>query len=108
MYAISDGAASTGALSLLVVGRKAIAPDVRRLSLVGDDRQTFACRPGQRLLLTLPTETGSLRRISDVEAFDVEELRLDLAVPVGDDVRAARWVDSAEIGDRVTAELLAA
>jgi hypothetical protein len=108
MYPGLDGALARDALSLLVVGRKVIAPGVRGLSLVGDERQEFACRPGQQLVLTLPAEWGSLRRLGDIEAFDVEELRLDLAVAVADDARAARWVDMAEIGDRVTAELVAA
>lgn len=107
MYAVFDGAACASALSLLVVGREAIAPDVRRLSLVGDDHQDFACRPGQRLVLTLDNGEGSLRRFSEVEAFDFDELRLDLIVPVGGDASAARWVDTAAISDRVTAELLA-
>jgi NADPH-dependent ferric siderophore reductase len=108
MYSVSDSGRSNDALSLLVVGQKLIGPGLRRLSLVGDERQEFACRPGQRFVLALPTEAGLLRRTGDVEAFDSEELRLDLAVPVADDARAARWLDMAKIGDRVSAALLAA
>jgi len=96
-------AAARQVLSLLVARPR--APDGRRLSLVGDEHQAFSCRPGQWLRLTLPTGSGALQRVGRIEAFDPEELRLDLTLV---DPAAARWAAAAAIGDPVTAELLAA
>jgi hypothetical protein len=98
-----SGAAARRVWSLLVAGRR--APDGQRLSLVGAERETFVCRPGQLLRLTVPTKDGPLHRVGRVEAFDPEELRLDLSLC---DPAAARWAKGAAIGDAVTAELLAA
>jgi hypothetical protein len=89
--------------SLLVAGRR--APDACGISLVGDECETFTCRPGQLLRLTLQTPHGPLHRVGLVEAFDPEELRLDLALG---DPAAARWAEGAAIGDAVAAELVAA
>jgi hypothetical protein len=96
-------AAVRRAWSLLVAGRH--APDGQRLSLVGDEREAFTCRPGQLLRLTLPTDDGALHRVGRIEAFDPEELRLDIALC---DPAVASWAVGAEIGDPVTAELVAA
>jgi len=83
--------------SLLVAGRP--APDGRRLSLVGDECEMFTCRPGQWLRLTL--DGGSLQAVGRVEAFDADELRLELALC---DATTVQWRQSAAIGDPVTAE----
>jgi NADPH-dependent ferric siderophore reductase len=98
-------AAARQVWSLLVAGCRVVAPDARRLSLVGDECETFTCRPGEWLRLTLPTARGPLHRVGRVEAFDPEELRLDLALC---DPAVARWAEGAAIGDPVTAELVAA
>lgn len=89
--------------SLLVAGRH--APDAHCISLVGDERQTFTCRPGQWLKLALPTDAGPLQRVGRIEAFDPEELQLDISLC---DPVATRWAEGAAIGDAVTAELVAA
>ena len=91
--------------SLLVAGCRVVAADGRRISLVGEECEAFTCRPGQLLRLTLPTKGGQLHHVGRVEAFDPEELRLDLALC---DPAAARWAERATIGDPVTAELVAA
>jgi hypothetical protein len=89
--------------SLLVAARPAV--DGCRLTLVGAEYEAFTCRPGQWLRLTLPTEGRPLRRIGRIEAFDPEELRLDLALS---DPAAEGWAETAAIGDPVMAELVAA
>ena len=101
-FALLDAAARQ-VWSLLVAGRG--APDGRRLRLVGDERETFTCRPGQWVKLTLPTTCGVLQRVGRIEAFDADELRLELALC---DIEAAQWAERAAIGDPVTAELVAA
>ncbi|HXQ10827.1 MAG TPA: hypothetical protein VN805_07505 [Caulobacteraceae bacterium] len=102
--ALSEAAARR-VWSLLVAGCRVIAPNAGRLSLVADECEAFTCRPGQLLRLTLPTQSGSLSRVGRVEAFDPDELRLELALC---DAAAARWAEGAAIGDPVTAELVAA
>jgi hypothetical protein len=73
------------------------------LSLVAEENEVVACRPGQWLMLVLPAARGALRCVGRVEGFDAEELRLDLALS---DRAAARWAARAEIGVAVAAELV--
>jgi NADPH-dependent ferric siderophore reductase len=92
--------------SLLVVASGETAAQVRRVSLVGDDLEGFVHDPGQHVVLSLPTEKGALCRACPITGFDAEELRLDVCLPVAEDIPAARWADAARIGDAVTAALL--
>jgi hypothetical protein len=99
--------AASPAWLLLVVASGEIAPEVRQVSLVGDDLEGYAHRSGQHVALYLPTTEGALRRACPIAGFDAEELRLDVMLPVARDAAAALWADAARIGDPVTAELLA-
>jgi NADPH-dependent ferric siderophore reductase len=105
MLTISAHLASP-AWSLLVVASGEIKPQVRQVSLVGDDLEGFVHGSGQHVMLYLPTEKGALRRACPITGFDAEELRLDVTLPVAEDFPAARWAEAARIGDAVTAELL--
>ena len=47
---------------LTVVGARDVTPRMREVSLVGDDLSAFSYRPGQDLVLNLPTGDGFARR----------------------------------------------
>jgi NADPH-dependent ferric siderophore reductase len=88
---------------LMVVGSREIAPQLRQVSLIGEDLDGFAFRPGQALVLTLPGDGESRRRYT-IAAFDPDELRLDVEVPVAGDALAAQWTATVCIGDPILAE----
>jgi len=83
-----------------------IAPDIRSVSLVGDDLEGFDPSRGHYVILNLPTEGGALRRPCTITAFDPLELRIDVGLPVAAGDPAACWADGAQIGDAIAAELL--
>jgi hypothetical protein len=94
------------AWSLLLVGREPIDALRRRVRLVGDDLEGFVHAGGQRVALTVSLTGAALRRVGRIEAFDADELRLDIAMPVAGDPSARRWAEAARIGDPVRVELL--
>ena len=89
---------------LTVVGARDVTPRMREISLIGDGLATFAYRPGQDLVLNLPTEAGTARRHYTVRRFDPAELRLDIQFVLHGDAPAARWSREARIGDDLVAE----
>ncbi len=89
---------------LTVVGARDVTPRMREVSLIGDDLAAFAYRPGQDLVLGLPTETGTARRHYTVRRFDPTELRLDIQFVMHGDAPAARWARQTRLGDRLVAE----
>ena len=90
---------------LMVVGSCDLGEGLRRVSLIGDDDlEGHIFRPGQVLELSLPGG-GPPRRQYVIAAFDRQELRLDLDVPVNNDAAAACWLQHARIGDPIVAEL---
>jgi len=90
---------------LVVVGSRELTREVRRVSLIGEDLEGLDLRPGQQLVLTLPSSgSDPERRRYTIVGFDPDELRLDVDVPIRGDAPAARWLKSATIGDPVTAE----
>ena len=92
--------------SLLLAGREPIDAFHRRVRLVGDDLEGFVDRGGGRVALIVSLEGAELRRIAHIEAFDPDELRLDVALPVAGDAQAHGWTEAARIGDPVAVELL--
>ena len=55
---------------MTVVSARDVTPRVREISLIGDDLSAFTHRPGQDLVLNLPTEAGIARRHYTVRRFD--------------------------------------
>jgi NADPH-dependent ferric siderophore reductase len=98
--------AAPNAWSLLLVATRAIIGDARRISLVGDDLEGFIPANGQRARLILRTHNGVLTRDYPIHGFDADELRLDLTASVADDPAMTQWMQTAEIGDPVIAEML--
>jgi NADPH-dependent ferric siderophore reductase len=89
---------------LTVVGARDVTLHMREVSLIGDDLAAFACRPGQDLVLNLPTETGVARRHYTVRRFDPAEHRLDIQFVLHGDAPATRWARQARHGDALIAE----
>jgi NADPH-dependent ferric siderophore reductase len=87
-----------------VVGARDVTPRMREVSLIGDDLAAFAYRPGQDLVLNLPSEAGVARRHYTVRRFDAAELRVDIQFVLHGDAPAARWARQARLGDELTAE----
>jgi len=97
---------ATAAWSLLLAGREPIDALHRRVRLVGDDLEGFVHDGAQRVALVVSLAGERLRRVGRVEAFDPDELRLDVALPVGCDPLVHSWADQSSIGDPVHVELL--
>jgi NADPH-dependent ferric siderophore reductase len=89
---------------LTMVGARDVTPRMREITLIGDDLAAFTHRPGQDLVLNLPTEAGVARRHYTVRRFDRDELRLDIQFVLHGDAPAARWARQAQHGDALTAE----
>lgn len=89
---------------LTVVGAKDLTPRMRRVSLIGEGLDLFAYRPGQDLVLTLPTDGGVARRHYTIRRFDREELRLDIDFVMHGSSPATNWAHSVRIGDPLLAE----
>lgn len=89
---------------LTAVGARDVTPRMREVSLIGDDLAAFSHRPGQDLALSLPTETGAVRRHYTVRRFDKTELRLDIQFVLHGDAPAARWAREVRHGDQIAAE----
>jgi NADPH-dependent ferric siderophore reductase len=89
---------------LTVVGARDVTPRMREISLIGEDLRAFSHRPGQDLVLNLPTEAGIARRHYTVRRFDPAELRLDIQFVLHGDAPAARWAREAQHGDGLIAE----
>ncbi|HTX49489.1 MAG TPA: siderophore-interacting protein [Caulobacteraceae bacterium] len=89
---------------LVVVGSRELTPAMRRVSLVGETLAGFDYRPGQDLVLSLPSLAGVARRHYTIRGFDREELRLDVDVLVHGAGPGSRWAETAKIGDPVLAE----
>ena len=90
--------------NLTVVGARDVTPAMREVSLIGEDLASFAYRPGQDMVLSLPTETGVARRHYTIRRFDRTELRLDIQFVLHGDAPGARWARMARHGDRLIAE----
>jgi NADPH-dependent ferric siderophore reductase len=89
---------------LLVVGSYEITPSMRRVSLIGESLEGFHYRPGQDLVLSLPSTEGAARRHYTIRGFDPTELRLDIDVVVHGAGPGSRWAQSACVGDPVLAQ----
>src|SRR5215469_16067202 len=88
--------------SLLLAGREPIDSLHRRVRLVGDDLEGFVHGGRQRVALTVSLAGAPLRRIAHIEAFDPDELRLDVTLPVAGDALAHGWAEASSIGDPVS------
>ncbi|HLK23031.1 MAG TPA: hypothetical protein VKT30_00075 [Caulobacteraceae bacterium] len=97
---------AAAAWTLLLAGREPIDSLHRRVRLVGDDLDGFVHAGQERVALTVSLAGEALRRVARIEAFDPDELRLDVALPVACDPEAHGWTEAARIGDPVRVELL--
>ena len=90
---------------LTVVGATDLTPRMRRVSLVvGETLETFEFRPGQDLVLTLPSDAGPVRRHYTIRRFDPAEGRLDIDFVLHGRSPATTWAKGAAIGDEIVAE----
>jgi NADPH-dependent ferric siderophore reductase len=89
---------------LTVVGARDVTPHLREVSLIGDDLAAFSHRPGQDLVLSLPTLGGTARRHYTIRRFDRPEQRLDIQFVLHGDSPATRWAAGAQIGETIVAQ----
>ena len=89
---------------LTVVGARDVTPHMREVSLIGDDLAAFSYRPGQDLVLSLPTPGGTVRRHYTIRRYDRAELRLDIQFVLHGSSPATRWATSAQVGETILAE----
>jgi NADPH-dependent ferric siderophore reductase len=89
---------------LTVVGAADVTPRMRRVSLVGEAMDAFEFRPGQDLVLTLPSDAGPVRRHYTIRRFDRAENRLDIDFVLHGRSPATAWARSVAIGDEIVAE----
>jgi len=89
---------------LTVVGARDVTPRMREVSFIGEDLARFAHRPGQDLLLNLPTPDGVARRHYTIRRFDAAELRLDIQFVLHGASPATRFARNAVIGEEIVAE----
>lgn len=84
---------------LVVLGNEGLTEDYRRLTFGGPDLDKFAYRPGQDLMLRIPTSQGRLtHRRYTIRRADRRRLTLDIDVVVHGDGPGARWAATAEPG----------
>ncbi|HEX7759819.1 MAG TPA: siderophore-interacting protein [Caulobacteraceae bacterium] len=93
---------------LTVVDALDVTPRMRRVRFVGENLDAFVWRPGQDLVLTIPTPRGEARRHYTVRAFDRREQLIDIdfalhGAQIGDSP-ATRWARAAKLGDTLTAQ----
>lgn len=89
---------------LTIVGAETITPRTRRVSLIGEGLEAFTYRPGQDLVLSLPTAGGVARRHYTIRQLDRAEARLDIDFVMHGASPATRWAESVKVGDAVLAE----
>jgi NADPH-dependent ferric siderophore reductase len=89
---------------LTVVGARDVTPRMREVSLVGDDLDAFSHRPGQDLVLNLPTGDGVARRHYTIRRFDRDEQRLDIQFVLHGASPATRWARGAQLGETIEAQ----
>ena len=90
---------------LTVVDAFDLTPRMRRVRLIGESLEGFTYKPGQDLVLNIPTEDGAIaRRHYTIRAFDADELRLDIDFVLHGDSPATRWARAARLGDVIEAE----
>jgi NADPH-dependent ferric siderophore reductase len=91
-------------LDLEVVATSDITPTMRRIRCTAANLAGFAYRPGQDLMLAVPTPSGdTFRRRYTIRALDPGVPALDLDVVLHGDGPAAAWAASAKPGDRIEA-----
>jgi NADPH-dependent ferric siderophore reductase len=89
---------------LTVVGARDVTPRMREVSLIGDDLAAFSHRPGQDLVLSLPTGAGMARRHYTIRRFDRDEQRLDIQFVLHGLSPATIWARGAQIGETIEAQ----
>jgi NADPH-dependent ferric siderophore reductase len=90
--------------TLTVVDALDITPRMRRVRFIGDALSTFPWRPGQDLVLGLPTPAGEARRHYTIRSFDRAEQRLDIDFALHGDSPATTWARAAKLGDVIRAQ----
>ncbi len=89
---------------LTVIGAANVTPRMRRVRFVGEVPQGFAWRPGQDLVLTLPTPDGEARRHYTIRAYDPVEQIFEIDIVLHGDSPATRWARGAVMGDVIQAQ----
>jgi NADPH-dependent ferric siderophore reductase len=91
--------------SLTVVGAVDVTPRMRRVRLIGEDLDGFSYRPGQDLVLNLPTPGGEIaRRHYTIACFDRDEARIDIDFVLHGRSPAVNWALGAKLGDMIEAD----
>ncbi|MEJ0066309.1 MAG: siderophore-interacting protein [Caulobacteraceae bacterium] len=89
---------------LTVVAAADITPRMRRVGFVGETLDGFGYKPGQDLVLTLPSDGGPVRRHYTIRRFDRAETRLDIDFVLHGRSPATTWARNAAIGDEIVAD----
>ena len=80
-----------------------VTPRMRRVRFAGQSLDAFPWRPGQDVVLNIPTAEGEARRHYTVRAFDKADLRLDIDFALHGDSPATNWARQAKMGDTLVA-----
>jgi NADPH-dependent ferric siderophore reductase len=89
--------------TLTVVGARDVTPRMREVSLIGE-LGGFSYRPGQDLVLSLPTPAGAAKRHYTIRRFDAAEQRIDIQFVLHGASPATNWARGAKQGDNIVAE----
>lgn len=91
------------AWTLTVADALDVTPRMRRVRFVSQGLDAFPWRPGQDVVLNIPTPEGEARRHYTVRAFDRAETRLDIDFALHGDSPATNWARQAKMGDSIVA-----
>lgn len=95
--------APLAAWPLTVVDALDVTPRMRRVRFVGQSLDAFSWRPGQDVVLNIPTPEGEARRHYTIRTFDRAETRLDIDFVLHGDSLATNWARQAKMGDTIVA-----
>jgi NADPH-dependent ferric siderophore reductase len=91
--------------SLTVVDAFDVTPLMRRVRLVGETLDAFTHRPGQDLVLNVPTADGAIaRRHYTIRDFDPDEMLIDIDFVLHGDSPAVNWARAAQLDDTIEAD----
>jgi NADPH-dependent ferric siderophore reductase len=93
------------AWALTVKDAHQITPLMRRVTFTGDDLAEFVWKPGQDVVLRIPTDDPEpSRRHYTVRSFDLEARRLEIDFFLHGDTPGPRWAKAAKSGDPIGAQ----
>ena len=88
---------------LEVVGGRFVTPRMRRIEFTGTNLGDLEHRPGQDLMLRIPSEGRTVNRRYTIRSFDRDRAMVTIDAVVHGDGLGSRWLTAAVPGDRLDA-----